>query len=245
MLGAIVFNLDWDWRRAEAAFRRATELNPASSDVYVEYAMYFALMGRVEEAHAAGLKAKQLDPLSTYAAHMLAVIRLARKDYDGAISEFQSAINLNPSWTWGYIKMGVAYAHKGMFREALMAAETAENRLRQGDTPMARAWLGYVYAASGQKERARDALLRFRRSTKTLREGASNEAIIHAGLRDRQRVLEVLEQGLEQRSVDMVYIKALPSLFWSALESEPRFQQVVQRMGLPVGVQKPGAVAAR
>ena len=122
--------------------------------------------------------------------------------------------------------------------------ETAEDMLRQGDTPMARAWIGYICGVSGQTQRARESLVRFNSLTRTLREGASTEAIVHAGLRDRPRVLELLEQGLEQHSVDMVYIKALP-MFWPALESEPRFQKLVQRMGLPLGEQKPGTVAAR
>ena len=231
--------LERRWDVAGAEFRKAVELSPASLDVYLDYAPYLAIMGRPDESRAALLKAKALDPLSVVAAHALAISFLVYKDYDGAIAEFKRAIALNPNWTWGSIKLGVAFTHKGMCRDALEAATIAEDALRHGDTPLARAWLGYIYGICGLKGRAQDALRQLAKWPASIREDPLKEATVYAGLRDKERVHRLLEQAGEREGGNSLMLVSFPRLFWPDLEREPAFRRIIERVGLPLKLLSP------
>ena len=87
-------------------------------------------------------------------------------------------------------------------------------------------------------------MLRFARLPKPPLEGALTEATPSAGLGDKERVLKLLESGVERQNLDMVLTPAFPRFFFPSLESEARFQAVVRRTGLPPAEQRPGAAAA-
>jgi len=54
---------------------------------------------------------------------------------------------------------------------------------------------------------------------------------IYAGLGEKDRAFESLERGREERSGSMAYIKVDP--FWDNLRSDPRYADLLRRMGLP------------
>jgi tetratricopeptide (TPR) repeat protein len=58
-------------------------------------------------------------------------------------------------------------------------------------------------------------------------------AYLYAG--DRDRAIEWLEKAYEERDGNMPYIR-LP--IWDSMRSDPRFQDLLRRMGLPVGEKK-------
>jgi hypothetical protein len=55
-------------------------------------------------------------------------------------------------------------------------------------------------------------------------------ALVHAGLDDRDTALTWLERGLEQRDVWLVWLKSDPR--FDTIRSNPRFEQLLQRVGL-------------
>ena len=63
-LGLIRFYFEWDWGGADAAFRRALELNAGSGAVLQEYGNFLAAMRRPDEGLAHSREAARLDPLS-------------------------------------------------------------------------------------------------------------------------------------------------------------------------------------
>ncbi|MEK7407421.1 MAG: tetratricopeptide repeat protein, partial [Acidobacteriota bacterium] len=225
--------MDWDWAGAEKESREAIEISPGNSDAHRLRSYYFLALGRFDEAAAACRKAQEFDPLSTRAYHDRAVALLGKRDYDGAIAEFRRALDLNPDWTWGFIKMGVAYTHKGMYAEALAAATGADARFKGSYTPLAASWLGYVYAASGDKKRAREAMARLQEFAKALPVDPMSFATIHAGWGDKERTLALLEQTIAEHWPQAFFLKAWPGLFAEWLESEPRYQALLKRMALP------------
>ena len=56
-------------------------------------------------------------------------------------------------------------------------------------------------------------------------------AIIYAGLGDKDRAFEFLDRGYEEHSAGMPFLKADP--FWDNLRTDPRYEDVLHRMGLP------------
>ena len=67
-MGWIKRSYDWDWTGADAAYKRALELEPANADVVRGAAVLAATLGRFDEAITLDRRAIELDPLRV-AAH--------------------------------------------------------------------------------------------------------------------------------------------------------------------------------
>jgi tetratricopeptide (TPR) repeat protein len=221
---------DWDWEAAERHLRRAVELDPKSVMVRMVSADFTVSMGRWQEAIEHSLIGKEIDPLSSSPAHWLAIAYMGRHEHDKAIAEFQETLEINPNWTWGYIKLTKAYADAGRCEEALATADDAEAQLHGGSTPLARTWLGYSYAVCGDEERTQAALRELAAYDAEHEMDPGVYANIYAGLGEVSTVLDYLEQSVRDRSPDAPYLPAWPALFLDELADEPRYLALMEAM---------------
>ena len=90
---------------------------------------------------------------------------------------------------------------------------------------------GWVYAISGRKT---DAL----KIAQEFRDLSSHSYVdfylfvgIYAGLDDKDEAFRLLEKGYEQHSATMPYLGI--DMFWNGMRSDPRFADLVRRVGLP------------
>jgi serine/threonine protein kinase/Tfp pilus assembly protein PilF len=222
---------EWDWEGAEADLKRAVEANPGSDFVRISYAYFLSAVARFDEAIAQARIAKELDPLSPSAFHIVAFSLMGKREYDEAAAEFRAALDLNPNWTWGYIKLTKTYADNGQCEEAFATAEDAEAELHGGGTPTARSWMGYSYGKCGDTERAEAAL-------RTLDEFAEDGAvdpiaygIIYSAFGDKDRLLDELEKAVDQHSMLAAFMPGVPAYYMPGLEDDPRFQKIMERLG--------------
>ena len=92
------------------------------------------------------------------------------------------------------------------------------------------ALLGHAYAAAGKRDEA----LRTRDQLKEISEqryvSAYAFAIIYAGLGEKDQALQSLEQAYQNHDWMMARLKIDPLL--DNLHSDPRFQDLVRRVGL-------------
>ena len=109
--GLIKMYFDLDWEGAGEDLRRAYELSSGNTLTLITYGDNLLYMGRYEEAVEIYGEASRLDPLSHVSAHDLGFAYMALKDYEKAETQFQRAIDLNPNWVWGHIKIAKTYAH--------------------------------------------------------------------------------------------------------------------------------------
>jgi hypothetical protein len=56
-------------------------------------------------------------------------------------------------------------------------------------------------------------------------------AVIYAGLQDKDRAFEFPEKSYREHSGSMAFLK--PDPFWDNLRSDPRFADLLRRIGLP------------
>jgi serine/threonine-protein kinase len=232
---------DWDWLGTEQSLRRAVQLSPGSLLPRLAYGDFLTAMGRWDEVIEQSRKAKELDPLSPSAAHWLAIGYLGNHEYDKAVAEFKTAVDLNPNWTWGYVKLAKTYADSGRCEEALATAEEAEAQLHGGSTPLARGWLGYTYAVCGEDDLVSEAFRELDRSAEHSYVDPLIYADIYCGLGDTESVLEKLEEAVDDRSPDAIYLLSMPGLFLQTLTDEPRYQALIERMDFPRSQQPVGS----
>jgi TolB-like protein/predicted Ser/Thr protein kinase/Flp pilus assembly protein TadD len=229
--GLIKMYFDLDWKGAGEDLRRAYDLAGGNTLTVITYGDYLLYMGRYEEAVEVYGEASRLDPLSHVSAHDLGFAYMALQDYGKAEAQFQRAIDLNPNWVWGHIKIGKTYAHMGRCAEALAAASVAEDLLTGSGTPAARSWLAYTYALCGEEERARENLAEMMSREEYV--DPTLFAIVQLGLGEVDGAVANMEQALADRSTNMVFLRMTPDVYPGPLGDDPRFQDMVRRTGFP------------
>jgi TolB-like protein/DNA-binding winged helix-turn-helix (wHTH) protein/Flp pilus assembly protein TadD len=217
---------DWDFPSAGKEFQRALELNPGYATARHWYAWHLSLMGRYDEAIAEMRKAENLDPLSLIINADLAEILLLAHSYDESIRQSRKTIEMDPNFALAHNQLGQAYLQKHMNDEAV--AELQEAVQLSADSPTCLANLARAYAASGKKSEAAKLLTDLKKRSSPGYSHASEIAVIYAALGDKNQAMSWLEKGYEERFNPGVLLR--PG--FDPLRSEPRFQELLRRIGL-------------
>ncbi len=222
---------DWDWGGAERAFRRAFDLNPGDSEAHRQYGWFLLRTGRLEEGLAEMKHAVVLDPLSIASRTGVAVAYAYSRRYDEAIAQSQGALELDSSYVLARLYLGVASFQAGRVEEAIAEIERA---IASGGAPSWFGYLGYVYAMAGRQEetlKALDALEeQWRQGGGYASRAAYGLALVYAGLGENDQAFAWLERAYLRHSFLLVYLNVDP--FWDPLRSDPRFETLLEKMGL-------------
>jgi hypothetical protein len=97
--------------------------------------------------------------------------------------------------------------------------------------PHVRGDLGRVLAMAGEREEAIGILDDFRTKAATQYISPVNLAKVHVGLGDYEEALDQLEKAFAERAVKLPWFIVDPCL--KPLRSDPRFSDLVVRLGLP------------
>jgi TolB-like protein/Flp pilus assembly protein TadD len=229
-LALIVQNYDWDWQTAEKEYRRAIELNPNYATAHHWYAEHLMWLGRFDEALRESERARQLDPLSMIIAADNGVILYSSRQYDRAIEKFRSVLAMDPNFSRTGMVMN-AYVEKGLFAKAL--ADVEQRRRANGDGPWTWAVLTYIYGRSGQQVQARSALEKLQQLNRRQQIDPAAIAWGYIAVGDKEQALAWLEKAYAQHSPVLVALKVEPG--YDSLRSDPRFQDLLRRVGLAGG----------
>jgi TolB-like protein/Tfp pilus assembly protein PilF len=228
VLAFITFWHDWNWNEAENQFKRALELDPNNADAHSFYANLLSHMGRHAEALAEAKRARELDPLNLRINALEAQFLLHAGRTDEALARLQKTLELDPNFWLARLFIISTYIEKGMYGEAVAASRSARDVY---DSTRAVSFLGYALAKSGKPREARAELEGLLKLSAKRWVSPYNVALIYNGLDERDQTLAWLERGIQQRDPRMTFLKAEPK--WNNLRDDPRFQDLMQRVGLP------------
>jgi tetratricopeptide (TPR) repeat protein len=151
------------------------------------------------------------------------------REFDRAIEAERKALELDRNAAVTYTCLGLAYLQKRMYREAIF-------NLRKGvdlspDVPKYLAELAYAYAAGGNAAPARRILAELESRSRRQYVPPYSLAVAYAGLGERGAALDCLEKAYEERDASLQTLKVTP--LFDTLHSDPRFQDLLRRIGLP------------
>jgi len=228
VLGWVEFWFDWDWNAAEKELKRAIELSPNNSDAHRAYAQLLSNLARHDEAIAEAKLARELDPLTLITEALEGQFLFYAGHYDEAISRLHTTLQINPDFWVAHNNLGRVYLHQGRFDEAIDELQKAI-KLSNGTTePVTQ--MGYAFAKSGRRPQALATLTELRSFAQNHYVPAYNFAMIYNGLDEKDQALAYLERSLEEREVQITFIKI--DMRWDELRSDPRFQEIMRRVGL-------------
>jgi len=218
---------DLDWPGAEREYRRAIELNPRYATAHYWYGSLLSELGRHEEALAEIKQAQQLDPLSLIINSISGKFLLYAGHDDLAIEQLRKTLEMDPNFPYAHYILGQAYLRKAEFVEAI--AEFQRATTLSPNITLYKAGLGHAYARAGKSAEARKLLDELKEQSKRRYVSWWDIAAIYAGLGEKDQAFAFLEKAYEQRVV--MWWNGGPLL--DPLRSDPRFQDLQRRMGLP------------
>ena len=227
---------DWDFPGAEQEFKRALELNPNDADVRHEHAHYLMAIGRLGESEAESRRAVELDPVGDGLISCLCWHSFAARNYDQAVRLAEKFLRSQPDDAWERTILGWTYEQKGMPEQAVAQLKRAVE-VTKGDTFFVAA-LGHAYAVAGNRHEAEKILQTLSDRAKKSYVSPFDLALIHAALGETDKAFAMLDKAVSERSTFLVYSKWEPRL--DPLRPDPRFRQLLRRIGLPADQNAPG-----
>jgi TolB-like protein/Tfp pilus assembly protein PilF len=228
-LAQVHFLYDRDWPAADSAFQRAIAINPSRAEVHDHYARFLLAIGRVDEALLHARRALELDPLDPETIAHLGWHNLYIRKYAEVRESFDRALAADSARPETRRLLGLLAEVMGDYE--LAESQYLEALDRAPDGPEALAALGRVHALDGRPEEARAILARL----DSLTAGRYVSPYLFAGiaeaLGDRRRAFAWLEEAVQDRAGDVVYLDLDPRL--DRLRDDRRFARIRRSVGLP------------
>ena len=227
-LASVAFLYEWQWHEAEKELKIAIDLDPNSSFIRTQHAYFLIAIGRVEDAVKEAQTALRLDPLSLANNVNLGRAFYFARRYDEAIAQYNKTLELDANYGMAHFFLGFALEQKGRFDEAIEHIIKARNLASENQLVKL---LAETYARGGYKE----ALMAWAKYWEQgVRDGSvqpTSVAMLYARAGEKDKAMQYLEQGFREHTRAIVNIKTEPQL--DSLRSDPRFQDMIKRMGLP------------
>jgi TolB-like protein/Tfp pilus assembly protein PilF len=228
-LAAVLWLYDWRWKKAQTEFKRSLELGPSYPTANHWYAEYAMTMGRHAEALARMKKSQELDPLSLIINVAVGWAFYFSRRYEDAIEQLRQTVELDPSYPVTHWILGLLLRKTGRYELAIAEGEKAVTL--SGGSPLMRAALARSLARAGRTNEARQILDELTKLSREKHVAPYFLAGIHIGLGEDDRAIEYLERAYEERSHWAIYLHIDPAM--DALRYNPRFQDLLRRVGLP------------
>ena len=218
----------WKWAEAETEYRRAIELNPNDSGAHLGLAKWLLSEGRTEEAVAWARRARELDPVGVSGADIGWILFQARR-YDEAMRELRSVLAVRPDngaalWVLGFVLIAKNQPEQAI---PVLEKEASISQRSPGSIEL----LATAYAHVGHRSQALRLIdeLKRRRQTSYVPAGAFINPCLALG--DYDQAFAWFERAYQEQSNILQFLKVHP--FFDPVRNDPRFADLVRRVGLP------------
>jgi len=220
----LVLESNFDWKGAEAEFRRAIELAPHDDAPKATLADLMATLGHPEQAVELAREELKSDPLCASCYHWLASYLSALDRLDEAEQAIRKAIELQPGHADFYTQLTVVAIQRGDAKAALDAAqqEVEAGGWQEIALALARQISGDAVAADSALEKLIDS---------QGNEAGFQIAQVYALRNDPDKVFEWLDRAWANRDPGIGQLLYDP--FLMRYKDDPRFAAFCQKVRLP------------
>jgi len=216
----------WDLKGADAESAKAIELNPNLAGAHHLRAYTLVVMQRPDEALLEEKRSSELDPLAVPWGVGYVLIRLHR--LDAAIEELRMRAAVQPRDSSIRFNLSDAYWFKAMWNDSIREAETAF--LVDGDKKSAQE-LRRAFESGGHKGVGEWWVKHTKSQNVNGYISPLAMANSYAQAENKEETFRYLERAYDEHSSKLVFLQNNP--VFDFLHSEPRYQALVKKMGLP------------
>ncbi|HRQ64934.1 MAG TPA: tetratricopeptide repeat protein [Xanthomonadaceae bacterium] len=225
-LGTIAWNCDFNWAAAEDYFRQALEAGPGHAEAHLAFSDFCCYQRRYDAAIDAACRALEIDPNSAWINALLAqALHMAGLHHE-AITQARNALEIAPGFPFAHLFAGAAALMLHRHEEGILHLEQACAHSSRVDFV---AGAGCAYGLAGKPDQARRILHQLQHGEAPV--PAIALAMLHLGLGDHGRALDMLEQAYAQRDWHVLLLHAEP--LFRPLRRHPRAIALLERLQLP------------
>jgi len=217
------------WGDAEAAFRRALELDPNYATGHHWYAFFLQTLGRFDEALDERRRALEIDPLTPMLGVGLAGLYLAMRQPDQATDAAERTLERYPRFWYARLNRGQALEQLGRHHEALKDFIDAERTAP--DNFMVVASLVGALAATGDAREARRRVVEAERLARSTFVPAFDLGVMRIALGDIDLAFNWLQQSCDTKEPRLTSIGFHFGV--DRIRQDPRFAELQACVGLP------------
>ena len=227
-LGQVKLFYEFDWEGAGTEYRRALEKNPGSPLIHQANGLYLAARGRGAEALSEADRVLDLDPVSSSSGCTRSRLLYYTRRYDQSIEQYTRTLAADPTVA-GFCTFAIfAFQQKGRFEEAITTAKRISAASPNEMLP--RAALARSYGVMGNTDEAKKVVRAMEALSKRRFISEYDFAVANSGW-NPEETLRWLQKAYAGRAGMVVYARV--DSVWDDLRSDPRFQELVRRIGIP------------
>ena len=226
-VGAVNFWIDWDWKSAEAMFKKAVTSDPNYAFARRMLGIVLAHKGRSDEARHSMRQLIRLESAYEMNWAMQAQVAFLARANAEAIEFAQHALVFEPNFWIADYQLAMAYEQTNKYDLAL---QTLDKQLAAGPANSKLLSLrGYVLAKMGRAAEARDVMAALDNLSRQRYVPPYARALVYAGLGERSAALDWLEKAIDARDVHLIALPTDPK--WDTFRGDSRFDAIVKRCG--------------
>jgi eukaryotic-like serine/threonine-protein kinase len=223
---------DWDWAAAEREYQRALELNPNLARTYVLYSIHLEFLGKINEVLENLRHAIALDPLNLNGLENLAEAYIYAGQYAQSIEQSKKVLEIDPTFANARWVLAGAELEAGKYDVWLDDWEKEVALINDQEGIALVKAVRQEYSKSGiHGAMKRCGELQQEQSKRTYLDPATIAAS-YARIGEKDKAFAWLEKAYTEKSTWLLYVKVDPAL--GSLRSDPRYADLLHRMGLPV-----------
>jgi DNA-binding winged helix-turn-helix (wHTH) protein len=232
-LATVLLFSEWDWLGAERSLRRALAIDSDYTEAYLRYGNLLDALGRVDEGLAMKVRAFQREPMSALVLAQIAASHWCRREYDLTIQWARRALAVDPKHASARIHLAFALWKLGKW------GLVTEEIVRQAESFSAPQPSPPSHAEPPQPEDVTtwpNAVARRAWETLPPAGGGASPATLAVKMGERgdlDAAFSHLDQAIADRYPNVIYLGVWPQ--WDTLRRDPRFDERLARIGLPLG----------
>jgi DNA-binding SARP family transcriptional activator len=214
----------YGFAEAEEHLLRAIELDPTGGSAREWIAQLYLWMGRFDQALGQAEGALAVDPLSPSALAEVGRVLMVSGRCGEALARLAPLADLDPPLLRVGAILAQCHGRAGRWEEAVAAVEG----IVSSGGSYAEAQFGHFLARSGRTEEANAILERLIDKSERAGGDAFHVAMVYAGLGHVDETFQWLERSVDDYSLNF----SIREPYFEALRGDPRFERVLQRVGL-------------
>jgi TolB-like protein/Tfp pilus assembly protein PilF len=225
-LGYELLQYEYDFAGAEREFKRSIELNPNYATAHQWYSEMLTDFGRFDEALAEIRRGLEIEPLSLPINWDYGRFLYMYRRYDESLAQHKKTIELDPSFARAHRTIAEIYRIRGDYANAVEERAKFFDLIGQSQnaalirSTFARGgWLGFLRLVTAENSPLKD---------------SNNNWVVakaYLDLGQKDKAFAELNKAYENRLSSLCWLKVEPQL--DSLRSDPRYQQLLQKMGFP------------
>jgi len=232
VLGSNEMEYDWDFAGGQTEYKKAFELDSDDSTAHQWYANDIGFIGgREQEALAEVNRGHELDPQSPIISTVVGSVHISARQYDEAIVVCKKLADNDSTFAAAHECLANGYWGKRMYQQVIDPWKTYGKLSGDRNQAEFASALERGFRSAGWKGALTKGIEIRQLQRKTGYSSAYGIAALYADLGDKDQAFAWLDTAYQEREALLISMKT--DFLLDPLRSDPRFAELVRKVGLP------------